>query len=90
MSNRQPAITDTIGQTPLVRLQNITKDLPATALVKGEFGNPLGSVKDRIGRAMIEGRRRTANSSPARRSSSQPPATPGSRSPLSRQPRATS
>jgi cysteine synthase A len=54
MSNRQPAITDTIGQTPLVRLQNITKDLPATVLVKGEFGNPLGSVKDRIGRAMIE------------------------------------
>jgi cysteine synthase A len=54
MSNRQPAIADTIGQTPLVRLQNITKDLPATVLVKGEFGNPLGSVKDRIGRAMIE------------------------------------
>ncbi len=50
----QPTITDTIGRTPLIRLQNLTKDIQANVLLKGEFGNPLGSVKDRIGRAMIE------------------------------------
>ena len=51
---KQPSITETIGRTPLVRLQNIVGDTGATILVKGEFANPLGSVKDRIGRAMIE------------------------------------
>ena len=54
MSKKQPTITDTIGKTPLLRLQRLNKDIDATILVKGEFGNPLGSVKDRIGRAMIE------------------------------------
>ena len=47
------SIIDTIGHTPLVRLNRITKDLPATIAVKCEFFNPLGSVKDRIGAAMI-------------------------------------
>lgn len=47
-------ITDTIGNTPLVRLQRIGKDLPADVLLKLEFFNPLGSVKDRIAHAMIE------------------------------------
>ena len=47
-------ITRTIGFTPLVRLNEISKDLPATILAKLEFKNPLGSVKDRIGLAMIE------------------------------------
>jgi len=47
-------ITQTIGNTPLVRLQKIGKDLPANILVKLEFFNPLASVKDRIGVAMIE------------------------------------
>lgn len=51
---KQLNITETIGRTPLVRLQNIVGDAGATILVKGEFANPLGSVKDRIGRAMIE------------------------------------
>lgn len=46
-------ITDTIGNTPLVRLQRIGKDLPADILLKLEFFNPLASVKDRIGYAMI-------------------------------------
>lgn len=54
MSKKHPTITETIGKTPLVRLQRLGKDVDATILVKGEFGNPLGSVKDRIGRAMIE------------------------------------
>jgi cysteine synthase A len=47
------SIVDTIGHTPLVRLNHITKGLPATIAVKCEFFNPLGSVKDRIGAAMI-------------------------------------
>jgi len=54
MSKKHPTITDTIGNTPLVRLQRLSAGLDATILVKGEFANPLGSVKDRIGRAMIE------------------------------------
>ena len=54
MSKKYPIITETIGRTPLVRLQHIGQDTGATILVKSEFGNPLGSVKDRIGRAMIE------------------------------------
>jgi cysteine synthase A len=48
------SIIDTIGRTPLVRLNHISKDLQATIAVKCEFFNPLGSVKDRIGAAMIE------------------------------------
>lgn len=47
-------ITQTIGNTPLVRLNRVTKDVKATILVKCEFFNPLASVKDRIGLAMIE------------------------------------
>jgi cysteine synthase A len=47
-------ITRTIGYTPLVRLNWISKGLHATLMAKLEFKNPLGSVKDRIGLAMIE------------------------------------
>lgn len=47
-------ITKTVGRTPLVQMQRIGKDLPGKLLLKLEFFNPLGSVKDRIGLAMIE------------------------------------
>jgi len=47
-------IVETVGRTPLVKLNRITKDVEATVAVKCEFFNPLGSVKDRIGMAMIE------------------------------------
>ncbi len=47
-------ITKTIGQTPLVEMQRIGRGLPGRLLLKLEFFNPLGSVKDRIGLAMIE------------------------------------
>ena len=47
-------ILGTIGRTPLVKLSRISAGLPATIAVKCEFFNPLGSVKDRIGAAMIE------------------------------------
>ncbi len=49
-----PSITSTIGRTPLVRLNRMAEGLEAEILLKLEFFNPLGSVKDRIGRAMIE------------------------------------
>ena len=48
------SILDTIGKTPLVRASKITAELEADILFKLEFFNPLGSVKDRIGKAMIE------------------------------------
>ncbi len=47
-------ITETIGGTPLVRINRLVPKNHATVLVKCEFFNPLGSVKDRIGLAMIE------------------------------------
>ena len=47
-------IVETIGHTPLVKLNKVTAGLPATVALKCEFFNPLGSVKDRIGMAMIE------------------------------------
>ena len=47
-------ITETIGGTPLVRLNRVIPDGQATVLAKCEFFNPLSSVKDRIGLAMIE------------------------------------
>lgn len=47
-------LTKTVGNTPLVKLNRITKGLEATILVKLESFNPLSSVKDRIGVSMIE------------------------------------
>lgn len=47
-------IVETVGRTPLVKLNKVTAGLSATVLLKCEFFNPLGSVKDRIGMAMIE------------------------------------
>jgi cysteine synthase A len=52
-------ITKTIGRTPLVRMQRIGRDLPADILLKLEFFNPMSSVKDRIGLAMVEEAERT-------------------------------
>ena len=47
-------ITQCIGNTPLVRLRRLGEDCVATVMAKVESFNPLGSVKDRIGRAMID------------------------------------
>lgn len=54
MANIYDDITKTVGKTPLVCLNRLTNDLSATLLVKLESFNPLSSVKDRIGVAMIE------------------------------------
>ncbi len=51
------SVTETIGGTPLVKINRIIPAGQATVLAKCEFFNPLASVKDRIGLAMIEGRR---------------------------------
>lgn len=48
------SVLETIGRTPLVRLNHVTAGLPVEILVKLEFFNPLSSVKDRIGWAMVK------------------------------------
>jgi cysteine synthase A len=48
------SITGTVGNTPLVRLKRLTAESRATVLVKLESFNPLSSIKDRIGVAMVE------------------------------------
>jgi len=47
-------ITKTVGHTPLVRINRLAEGLNATILAKLEFFNPLSSVKDRIGVAMVD------------------------------------
>jgi cysteine synthase A len=54
-------LTKTIGNTPLVRLNRVTKGLDAIVVAKVEYFNPLGSVKDRIGLAMIEAAERAGD-----------------------------
>jgi cysteine synthase A len=53
MSRVFSQVIDIVGATPLVRLNSLTKGLGATVLAKLESLNPLGSVKDRIGPAML-------------------------------------
>lgn len=48
------SIVEAIGETPLVRLNRLGEGLPGNVAVKLEFYNPAGSVKDRIGRAIID------------------------------------
>jgi cysteine synthase A len=57
-------IIQTIGNTPLVRLGKLAADVPAQILLKLEFFNPLSSVKDRIGAAMIEAAERAGKLKP--------------------------
>src|SRR5262245_35609029 len=54
MAREYPGVLDLVGGTPIVRLDRISRDVPGTILAKLEFLNPGGSVKDRIGLAMIE------------------------------------
>lgn len=75
MSDRKPgrgrifnSITETIGDTPLVRLDRLPREagIKADILLKLEFFNPLSSVKDRIGVSMIETLERLGKISPDR------------------------
>ena len=54
MAKAFPDITAAIGNTPLVKLNRLTEGCEADIYVKCEFFNPLSSVKDRIGKAMID------------------------------------
>src|SRR5919201_1581465 len=53
-----------VGNTPLVRLNKVTRGIRATVLAKCEFLNPGGSVKDRIGLTMIEAAEREGKLKP--------------------------
>ena len=59
-----PDILSTVGRTPLIKLNRVTAGLPATIALKGEFFNPLGSVKDRIGVSMIAAAERDGQLTP--------------------------
>ena len=58
MSDNHPRpynnVTEVVGTTPLIRLNSVARDVPGTVYVKCEFMNPSGSLKDRIGLAMVE------------------------------------
>src|SRR4051812_42579323 len=54
MARAYPNVLELVGGTPIVRLDGISRDVPGTILAKLEYLNPGGSVKDRIGLAMIE------------------------------------
>lgn len=58
------SITETIGDTPLVRLPNLNKNIKSDLLYKLEFFNPGGSVKDRIALFMIEDLEKNGNLMP--------------------------
>jgi cystathionine beta-synthase len=57
-------ILEAIGHTPIIRLNRLAKDLPAEVWVKADYMNPGGSVKDRIGLAMIDEAERTGKLKP--------------------------
>ena len=54
MAREYPTVLDLVGNTPIVRLDRMSREVPGTILAKLEFMNPGGSNKDRIGLAMIE------------------------------------
>lgn len=64
MGTLNSSIVETVGHTPLVRLNRLSAGLEATVAIKCEYFNPLGSVKDRIGRAMIEAAERDGRIGP--------------------------
>ena len=54
MSREYPTVLELVGRTPIVRLERLSREVPGELLAKLEYLNPGGSVKDRIGLAMIE------------------------------------
>ena len=47
-------VSEAVGRTPLVRLHDSVKDVPGEVFAKLEFMNPMGSIKDRVARYMVE------------------------------------
>src|SRR6187200_3525198 len=64
MAGDHPTVLDLVGNTPLVRLQRVSREVEPTLLAKLEFLNPGGSVKDRIGLRMIEAAEREGRLAP--------------------------
>jgi cystathionine beta-synthase len=64
MAREYPTIIDLVGNTPIVRLDRVSQDVPGSILAKLEFMNPGGSNKDRIGLAMIEAAERDGKLKP--------------------------
>lgn len=64
MSLYFPSILEAIGNTPLIKLNRVAAGVDATIGLKAEFFNPLGSVKDRIGLAMIEAAEKSGELTP--------------------------
>jgi cystathionine beta-synthase len=59
-----PTVLELVGHTPIVRLERLSREVPGELLAKLEFLNPGGSVKDRIGLAMIEAAERDGRLEP--------------------------
>ena len=65
MARREyPNVLELVGETPIVRLDRLSRDVPGELLAKLEYLNPGGSVKDRIGMAMIEAAERDGRLKP--------------------------
>jgi cystathionine beta-synthase len=64
MAREYPTVLDLVGDTPIVRLEKIGADVAPTLLAKLDYLNPGGSVKDRIGLAMIEAAERDGKLKP--------------------------
>ena len=64
MAREYPTLLNLVGETPIVRLDRIARDVQPTLLAKLEYLNPGGSNKDRIGMAMIEAAEREGKLKP--------------------------
>jgi cystathionine beta-synthase len=64
VAREYPTVLDLVGNTPIVRLQKVGAETGATLLAKLEYVNPGGSVKDRIGLAMLEAAEREGTLKP--------------------------